>query len=158
MHTFQSFAAFFYIFLLLQKLTTNTLIPTTNTLIPHPGKRGCNRRNRRPINTLDDIAVSHIIASEGRQLLSVRSVTLMHDHLQSPTSSSFYRLETQRKEPQSQNHESPCPHPCPRRIFSFVIKRQPGFSNKHCEYTRLLLKGGSRLTSKALLGIKALPL
>ena len=72
---------------------------TTNTLIPHSGQRSYNRRNCRPINILDDSPVSLLYVSEGRRLLSVHSVTLMHGHLQSSTPSSFYRLETQRKEP-----------------------------------------------------------
>ena len=93
---------------------------TTNTLIPHSGQRSYNRRNRRPISTLYDSTVSHILVSEGRRLLSVHSATLMHDHLKSSTPSSFYRLETQRKEPQRQNHETPCPHHCPRGQSSTV--------------------------------------
>ena len=92
------------------KLASNTLT--------HSGQSSYvySRRNRRPINTLDDSTV----VSEGRRLLSVHSATFMHCHLQSPTPSSFYRLETQRKEPQSQNHETPCPHPCPRCIPSLA--------------------------------------
>ena len=49
---------------------------------------------------------------------------LRHDHLQSATPSSLHRLDARPEEPQSQKHEPPSPHRCPRR----PIERQGRFN------------------------------